>query len=161
MAWPPALFGRPQIRRLAASDFPFAGRPDLRLLLGNVELLFVSQMDLSHAGDTVPARVRNAAARIRRIHSLCAGAVRVEEFPLATRAAAAIVKSGGRKVGRNAVLEGLESGGEEGFITARRFSYRPITPSLLSPFTNHDSLGCGLLLHSRAWLLIPPGISLG
>ena len=45
----------PATRRLAAGGLSGAGGGHLRVLLGDVELLLLSEMDLSHAGRAVPA----------------------------------------------------------------------------------------------------------
>jgi len=83
--------GRFTTRRLATRAFARGGRPYLRLFLGDVELLFRPKMDLPYPGSPVPARVRNAAAGLWGLHPVCAGALRVEEFLVASLAAAAPV----------------------------------------------------------------------
>jgi hypothetical protein len=77
--------------RLVAPD-PEGGY--LRVLLGDVELLLVSQMGLSHAGCAVPALVRDAAARLRRLCPLRARTVGVKEPPLAMLAGTATGRNG-------------------------------------------------------------------
>ena len=56
--------------QLAADCVAVAGSAHLRVLLGNVELLLMAQMGLSHTGSAVPARVRNAVAGISGLHSV-------------------------------------------------------------------------------------------
>ena len=50
LAGPAAFSGMAAARRLAAGDFAVARRADLRVFLGDVELLVVAAMDLPHAG---------------------------------------------------------------------------------------------------------------
>jgi hypothetical protein len=52
---------------------------DLRIFLGDVELLFVAEVDLSHAGSTVFARIRDAATWLWRVRAVCAGVVCIEK----------------------------------------------------------------------------------
>src|SRR5216110_1206202 len=68
----------------------------MRFLLGNVELLLVPEMDLSHPGRGILANFRNASAGLWRLHPLRAGTVHVEELFLAQRttACAGIVNLG-------------------------------------------------------------------
>jgi len=75
-------------RRLAYRPFAGIGRADLRLLLGDVELLLVSEMGLSHPGHGVFAHFRDALARLWRLHPIRSGTLRVKEFLLADRTAA-------------------------------------------------------------------------
>src|SRR5438874_9319356 len=60
----------------------------MRFLLGNVELLLVPEMDLSHPGRGIPANFRDASAGLWRLHPLRAGTVHVEELFLAQRTTA-------------------------------------------------------------------------
>src|SRR5882724_866317 len=60
----------------------------MRFLLGNVELLLVPEMDLSHPGRGILANFRNASAGLWRLHPLRAGTVHVEELFLAQRTTA-------------------------------------------------------------------------
>src|SRR5215471_16034797 len=76
---PPAFPGAPARRRLASRGFSFCRSVDLRVLLGDVEFQFVSEMGLSHARRAVPAYFRDAVARLRGIRPVCAGAVRTQE----------------------------------------------------------------------------------
>src|SRR5438876_3283225 len=71
------------IWRLAAGRVALARRVGLRVLLGDVELLFLSEVDLSYARRTIPPHFRNAVAGLRRLHSLRARAIWTEEFSLA------------------------------------------------------------------------------
>ena len=57
-------------------------------LLGNVELLLVPEMDLSHPGRGILANFRNASAGLWRLHPLRAGTVHLEELFLAQRTTA-------------------------------------------------------------------------
>src|SRR5205807_6671310 len=63
-------------------------RTGMRVLLGNVELLLVPEMDLSHPGRGILANFRNASAGLWRLHPLRAGTVHVEELFLAQRTTA-------------------------------------------------------------------------
>src|SRR5690242_513023 len=81
-----AFSGMAAARRLATGDFAVGGCVDLRIFLGDVELLVVAAMDLSHAGREFSARLRNAIAGLRRLHSIRAGVVRVEKCSLVARA---------------------------------------------------------------------------
>lgn len=94
LAGPTAFSGLAATRRLAAGNFAIARRADLRVLLGDVELLVLAAMDLSHARRAIPARLRNAAAGLRRLHPLRAGTVRAEKSSLGTRAKAGAMKRG-------------------------------------------------------------------
>lgn len=87
------LFGLFARGQLAAAGITIPGSTCLRIFLGNVELLFVAEMDLSYARSPIPARVRNAVARLPRLHSVRVGIVRAEKFHLAQGAEAAVVKS--------------------------------------------------------------------
>src|SRR5258708_6756229 len=60
----------------------------MRFLLGNVELLLVPEMDLSHPGRGILANFRNASAGLWRLHPLRAGTVHLEELFLAQRTTA-------------------------------------------------------------------------
>src|SRR4029077_12350527 len=60
----------------------------MRFLLGNVELLLVPQMDLSHPGRGILANFRNASAGLRRLHPLRAGTLHLEGLFLAQRTTA-------------------------------------------------------------------------
>ena len=60
----------------------------MRFLLGNVELLLVPEMDLSHPGRGILANFRNASGGLWRLHPLRAGIVRLEGFFLAQRTTA-------------------------------------------------------------------------
>src|SRR5262249_23156427 len=75
-------------RRLAHSHRTLTWRIGVRVLLGAVELLLVSEMDLSYPGPRVSADFRDAATRLWRLHSLRAGVVCAEEFYLGKRTAA-------------------------------------------------------------------------
>src|SRR5208282_2842092 len=79
LAGPPAFSGMAAARRLAAGDFAVAGGADLRIFLGDVELLVLAAMDLSHAGRAVPARLRHAAAGLWRLPPIRAGIVRAQK----------------------------------------------------------------------------------
>lgn len=82
--------------QLAADCVAVAGSTHLRILLGDVELLFVAEVDLSHSRSAVSARVRNAVAGISWVYSFRVGVVRVEKFHLA-EGAAAIMKRWGER----------------------------------------------------------------
>src|SRR5438046_10728955 len=60
----------------------------MRFLLGNVELLLVPEMDLSHPGRGILANFRDASAGLWRLHPLRAGTVHFEELFLAQRTTA-------------------------------------------------------------------------
>ena len=79
--------------KLASTGGPVTGSAHLRIFLGDVELLFVAEMDLPHAGSTIPARVRNAVAWVSWVYSVCAGVVCAEKFHLAQGAEVAVVNS--------------------------------------------------------------------
>src|SRR6266567_8086960 len=74
--------------RLAHAHLAVAWRAGMWVLLGDVELLLVSQVDLSHPGRGVFANLRNAVAGLWRLHAVRAGAICTEEFCLAKRTAA-------------------------------------------------------------------------
>jgi len=57
----------------------------MRFLLGNVELLLVPEMDLSHPGRDILANFRNASAGLWRLHPVRAGTVHLEGLFLAQR----------------------------------------------------------------------------
>jgi hypothetical protein len=85
----PTIFSQATARRrLAHSHRAFARCFGVRILLGDVELLLVSEMDLSYSGVRFFSGFRDAATRIWRLRSVRAGVVCVEEFPLAKRATA-------------------------------------------------------------------------
>src|SRR5205823_14337212 len=62
----------------------------MRFLLGDVEPLLLSEMGLSHPGHGVSANLRNAVARVRRLHSVRSGALRVKKPSLAERTATGV-----------------------------------------------------------------------
>src|ERR1051326_2213473 len=62
----------------------------MRIVLGDVELLLVSQMDLSHPGIGFLANIRDAVAGLWRLHPVRAGVVCAKEFDLAERSAAGV-----------------------------------------------------------------------
>ncbi len=64
---------------LAANHIAVGWGVDLRIFLGNVELLFVAEVDLSHAGGAVSACIRDAAAWLWRVRAVCAGVVCIEK----------------------------------------------------------------------------------
>src|SRR5207302_616198 len=74
--------------RLAHGDLALGWRAGVQFFLGDVELLLVPKMDLSHTRSWFFADFRDADTRVWRLHSVRAGAVCAEEFPLAKRAAA-------------------------------------------------------------------------
>src|SRR5581483_5316628 len=76
----PVFAGATAHRRLAHSDLAGARRAGVRIFLGDVELLRLSQMDLPHPGPGLPADFRNAAAGLRRLHPLWLGVVCAYEF---------------------------------------------------------------------------------
>src|SRR2546425_5246163 len=57
---------------LAADRVAIGWGVDLRIFLGDVELLFVAEVDLSHAGSSVPTCIRDAAAWLWRGGGRCA-----------------------------------------------------------------------------------------
>ena len=65
--WPAAFPGGPSAWRLAPSALALPGRAHLRPVLGNVELLFLPQMGLSHARDRLSSCFRNAAPGVWRV----------------------------------------------------------------------------------------------
>ena len=66
-------------------------RAHLRILLGDVELLLLAEMDLPHTRSAIPPRVRNAVARVSRLHTIRSRVVRTKKFHLAKITAIAIV----------------------------------------------------------------------
>ena len=64
---------------LAADRLAVGWGFDLRILLGDVELLFVAEVDLSHPGGAVSACIRDAAAWLWRVRAVCAGVVCIEK----------------------------------------------------------------------------------
>ena len=64
---------------LAADRVAIGWGVDLRIFLGDVELLFVAEVDLSHAGSSVPTCIRDAAAWLWRVRAVCAGVVCFKE----------------------------------------------------------------------------------
>jgi len=68
---------------LAADRIAIGRGVDLRLLLGDVELLFVAEVDLSHAGGAVSGGIRDAAAWLWRVCAVCAGVVCIEKSVVA------------------------------------------------------------------------------
>src|SRR5205814_6039123 len=60
---------------LADDRIAVGGGVDLRLFLGDVELLFVAEVDLSHAGGAVSGGIRDAAAWLWRVCAVLAGDV--------------------------------------------------------------------------------------
>src|SRR5213595_3428776 len=64
--------------RLAHAHLAFAWRAGMWVLLGDVELLLVSQVDLSHPGPRIFANLRNAIAGLWRLHPVRAGAICAE-----------------------------------------------------------------------------------
>src|SRR5207248_9637583 len=59
---------------LAADRIAVGRGVDLRILLGDVELLFVAEVDLSHARGAVSGGIRDAAAWLWRVRAvLCWG----------------------------------------------------------------------------------------
>ena len=66
-------------RGLAADRVAVNGGVDLRIFLGDVELLFVAEVDLSHAGGPVFACIRDAATWLWRVRAVCAGVVCIEK----------------------------------------------------------------------------------
>ena len=58
-------------------------RTGMRFLLGNVELLLVPEMDLSHLRRGIPVNFRNASAGLWRLHPVRAGTVYLEGLFLA------------------------------------------------------------------------------
>jgi len=81
-------------RRLAANHISVRWGAYLRVLLGNVELLFAAKVGLSHARRSIPAYFRNAVAGIWRLYTFRAGIVCAEELSLAARGAAADLAHG-------------------------------------------------------------------
>src|SRR5262245_56858189 len=63
----------PSPGRLACGRELIVGSVDLRLLLGTLELLLLSQMDLPHARCRVPPHFRNAAPGLWRLSPLRLG----------------------------------------------------------------------------------------
>jgi len=59
---------------------------DLQIFLGDVELLFVAEVDLSHVRGAVSACIRDAAAWLWRVRAVCAGFVCIEK-PFVARGA--------------------------------------------------------------------------
>jgi len=74
-----AFHGIFETRGLAAGRVAIGWGVDLRIFLGDVELLFVAKVDLSHAGGAVFARVRDAATWLWRVRAVCAGVVCIEK----------------------------------------------------------------------------------
>ena len=68
---------------LAADRIAVGRGVDLRLFLGDVELLFVAEVDLSHAGGAVSGGIRDAAAWLWRVRAVCAGIVCIEKSVVA------------------------------------------------------------------------------
>ena len=68
---------------LAADRVAIVWGVDLRLFLGDVELLFVAEVDLSHAGGAVSGGIRDAAAWLWRVRAVCAGVVCIEKSVVA------------------------------------------------------------------------------
>ena len=64
---------------LAADRVAIGWGVDLRIFLGDVELLFVAEVDLSHAGGPVFACIRDATTWLWRIRAVCAGVVCIEK----------------------------------------------------------------------------------
>ena len=64
---------------LAADCVAIGWGVDLRIFLGDVELLFVAEVDLSHAGGPVFACIRDATTWLWRVRAVCAGAVCIEK----------------------------------------------------------------------------------
>src|ERR1051326_2349841 len=95
LEWATVLSERAESRRLAHCHIALTWRADLWSVLGDVELLFISQVDLSHPLARILAHIRNAAARIWRIRSIRAGAVCAEEFPVAEWAWASTKRESG------------------------------------------------------------------
>src|SRR5262249_60416004 len=75
-------------RRLAHCHLALTWCARVRIVLGDVELLLISQVGLSHPSARLLAHIRNAAAWVWRLCSVRAGAVCVEELALAKRTAA-------------------------------------------------------------------------
>ena len=70
-------------RGLAADRVAIGWGVDLRIFLGDVELLFVAEVDLSHAGGPVFACIRDATTWLWRVRAVCAGVVCIEKFSVA------------------------------------------------------------------------------
>ena len=64
---------------LAADRVAIGWGVNLRIFLGDVELLFVAEVDLSHAGSSVSTCIRDAAAWLWRVRAVCAGGVCFKE----------------------------------------------------------------------------------
>jgi hypothetical protein len=64
---------------LAADRVAICWGVDLRIFLGDVELLFAAEVDLSHAGSPVFACIRDAATCLWRVRAVCAGVVCIEK----------------------------------------------------------------------------------
>src|SRR5213079_3582299 len=71
---------------LAADRVAIGLGVDLRILLGDVELLFVAEVDLSHARGAVSGGIRDAAAWLWRVRAVCAGVVCIEKSVVARSA---------------------------------------------------------------------------
>src|SRR4029077_16864254 len=84
----PAFSAATPRRRLAHGGLAGTRRTGMRSLLGNVELLLVPEMDLSHPGRGILANFRNASAGLWRLHPLRAGTVHLEGLFLAQRTTA-------------------------------------------------------------------------
>src|SRR5438445_6794237 len=80
---PSSFSAKAPIWRLAANRLSLSWRAYLRFFLGDVELLFQPKMDLPYSGGSILVHLRNATARLRRLHSLRAGIVRPEKLSLA------------------------------------------------------------------------------
>jgi hypothetical protein len=66
----------PGARGLAARGGASCGRAGVRLLMGDVELLVLSEVDLPYSRRRVPAHLRDAALGLHRLSALRAGALR-------------------------------------------------------------------------------------
>ena len=90
-------------RRLAHRHLALTWCARVRTVLGDVELLLISQVGLSHPSARLLAHIRNAAAWVWRIRSVRAGAVCVEEFPVAEWAGVKeLIRKLGKRSGANA-----------------------------------------------------------